>query len=796
MSNNKVFALAIFMFPIVPGVLLAADQPGAIVADNTGGLEEVVVTARRVSERLQSTPVSIQAFTDKDLLEKNIQSPQDLQLVTPGVYLGSDGAKGNVNYTIRGQSKALAGPSSPGVVSYYSDTPDPVFGSAVPEYDIKSIQVLKGPQGTLFGRNTIGGAVLVYPTAPGYDHDGYVNVQYGNFDYEDVQAAVDVPIVDQKVTVRLAGEIKRRQSYVTDLGGFANTDNIDSNAFRMLVRVDPTENLKSLLTLDYYINDTAGAGIVPIGLSTTPGAADLLGLRSAMQQYLALQNSRGPRIIESSFPNWDNVKRMSAIDRTDWSIGSFDIANIVGFRRTHWSYAGNADGFPVLTTDGTGPAVPFPGVPFNYIKASDEDNTQQFTEEFQLHGKALDDKLTWLGGLFYLDNRPDGPQGNMVGFGVVEGSPYPDSNYFFTHEQSRAVFTHETYDLGSLVPGLKFSVGVRYTKDTVSSCTGSGASAAIDAQPENCVVGSASVTNAARTNANSHAPTWDVGPEWQITPDIFTYLVTRRGYRAGGVNGPSLVLRLAPFQTFDPETVTDVELGMRSDWKFANVLFRFNASVFTGKYKNTQAALTGLVTTPTLCNPASKNNPPGISPDGDCIVSNDPAGGTLLANIATTTVKGVDIDGIVQFTPHLTFNYSANFLTPKTDSLNVPPALTSYATSGIEFNNVAKRTFASGIQYEVPLPNNIGELMLNGDAYWSSPIIYGPILLPSYSVLNAVIDWNNVGGTRGLSVGIWGKNLADRVYIEGGTISGGATTVIAGWPGAPRTFGASVRYSW
>jgi iron complex outermembrane recepter protein len=795
-SFNNVFVLAVFIFPIVPGVLLAADQPEAIVADSTGGLEEVVVTARRVSERLQSTPVSIQAFTDKDLLEKNIQSTQDLQLVTPGVYLGSDGAKGNVNYTIRGQSKALAGPSSPGVVSYYSDTPDPVFGSAVPEYDIKSIQVLKGPQGTLFGRNTIGGAVLVYPTAPGYDHDGYVNVQYGNFDYEDVQAAVDVPIVDQKLTVRLAGEIKRRQSYVTDLGGFANTDNIDSNAFRMLVRVDPTENLKSLLTLDYYINDTAGAGIVPIGLSTTPGAADLLGLRSAMQQYLALQNSRGPRIIESSFPNWDNVKRMSAIDRTDWSIGSFDIANIVGFRRTHWSYAGNADGLPVLTTDGTGPAVPIAGVPFNYIKASDEDNTQQFTEEFQLHGKALDDKLTWLGGLFYLDNHPDGPQGNMVGFGVVEGSPYPDSNYFFTHEQSRAVFTHETYDLGSLIPGLKFSVGVRYTKDTVSSCTGSGSSAAIDAQPESCVVGSTSVTNAARTNANSHAPTWDVGPEWQITPDIFTYLVTRRGYRAGGVNGPSLALRLAPFQTFEPETVTDVELGMRSDWKLANVLFRFNASVFTGKYKNTQAALTGLVTTPSLCNPASKNNPPGISPDGDCIVSNDPAGGTLLANIATTTVKGVDIDGIVQFTPHLTFNYSANFLTPKTDSLNVPPALANYATSGIEFNNVAKRTFASGIRYEVPLPDNLGELMLNGDAYWSSPIIYGPILLPSYSVLNAVIDWNDVGGTRGLSVGLWGKNLADRVYIEGGTISGGATTIIAGWPGAPRTFGASVRYSW
>src|SRR3979490_244133 len=156
----------------------AGDQASAAA---TNVLEEITVTARRKEESLQSVPVSVTAFTAESLREKSIQTTQDLQMSTPGVYLSGSGGNENVVYQIRGQSKALSGPSSPAVVSYFAEVPDVTFGSSVPAYDISSVQVLKGPQGTLFGRNTTGGAILYTPTAPTYVFEGLADETVGNY---------------------------------------------------------------------------------------------------------------------------------------------------------------------------------------------------------------------------------------------------------------------------------------------------------------------------------------------------------------------------------------------------------------------------------------------------------------------------------------------------------------------------------------------------------------------------------------------------------------------------------------
>src|SRR5690606_16918385 len=130
---------------------------------NTGGLEEIVVTARRSQENIQSTPVTVTAFGAETLREGGISTPEDLQMSTPGVYLSGTGSRQNVIYQIRGQSKSVFGPNSPAVVSYFAEVPDPFVGSFVPQYDLSAVEVLKGPQGTLFGRNTTGGAILYAP---------------------------------------------------------------------------------------------------------------------------------------------------------------------------------------------------------------------------------------------------------------------------------------------------------------------------------------------------------------------------------------------------------------------------------------------------------------------------------------------------------------------------------------------------------------------------------------------------------------------------------------------------------
>src|SRR5690606_17231867 len=121
--------------------------------------------------------------------------------------------------------------------------------------DVGSIQVLKGPQGTLFGRNSTGGAILTYPQAPTYDFGGYVNAAYGDYDYRATKAAVNLPLVDGKAALRLATQIQRRDGYTENVGPGNDQDQLDSQSFRASLLLEPTESLKNVTILDYHRND-------------------------------------------------------------------------------------------------------------------------------------------------------------------------------------------------------------------------------------------------------------------------------------------------------------------------------------------------------------------------------------------------------------------------------------------------------------------------------------------------------------------------------------------------------------
>jgi iron complex outermembrane recepter protein len=775
---------------LAPRVMAADAATAATSESSASSLEEITVTARRKEESLQSVPVSVTALTAESLREKSISTTQDLQMSTPGVYLSGSGGNENVVYQIRGQSKALSGPSSPAVVSYFAEVPDVTFGSSVPQYDISSIQVLKGPQGTLFGRNTTGGAVLYTPAAPTYDFGGAVSLIAGNFADHETQAVLNLPLSDQTVAVRLAGELHQRDGYTQNLGVGGALDNVDSKAMRVSLLLDPMAGLRNVTIFDYYQNDYNGDGVNLIAVAPGPTLLAELGIQNAMQQQLALQQARGPFVVNTDPADYTHNRREGITNRTDLDLGSVQLVNIFGYRLTHLSYFINVDGAPAITTDGTG-AYPA-GIPLIFIRGSLDNNVKQISDEFQIKGKLFDSKLDWLAGLFYLHDEPTGAQGNFVGFAQIVGTPTAGPGYNFLTDTSKAAFLHATYDLGDFVQGLAFEGGVRYTRDNISSCTGTGltntSSGAV--QPGDCASGAANITGTSTNSASSGAPTWSVGMNWQVNKDLFTYLVTRRGYRAGGINSPTLIGRLEPFQSFTPETVTDVELGLRSDWKIGSTALRFNASVFSGWYDNVQAALTGVQTSP-LCTPT--NNGPGVSPTGSCDPAHDPAGGTLLVNIGKSQVSGIDLDGEWALTRSLTFTYAANFLDPRTRSLDVPASLAPYVTpGGIPFNMTAKRTFAGGVRYQLPVAEALGQVVFNVDEYYTSETMFTSTVLPPYAVLNTRLDWNNVGG-HPVDLSLFVRNAADRQYYATPVASGaflGLTTAI---PGPPRMFGGEVR---
>src|SRR5471032_1038698 len=176
-----------------------ADQPSA----SSGGLEEIVVTARRKEEKLQSVPVAVTAFTSADIQNKQIESSSDLQHFVPSL-MSSQQSRDEQVFYLRGQGPNGGSGGSPGVIAYFSEVPFTGSGPGI-YFDLGNLQVLRGPQGTLFGQNTTGGAVLFEPMHPTNNYEGYVQMTLGNYNREGVEAAVNIPIIADKLLVRVAG---------------------------------------------------------------------------------------------------------------------------------------------------------------------------------------------------------------------------------------------------------------------------------------------------------------------------------------------------------------------------------------------------------------------------------------------------------------------------------------------------------------------------------------------------------------------------------------------------------------
>src|ERR1700761_6461648 len=232
-----------------------ADQPSA----SSGNLEEIVVTARRKEEKLQSVPVAITAFTPALLEEKHIESASDLAHHVPGLASSQETRDEQVFY-LRGQGPNGGQGGAPGVVTYFSEVPFYASGPGI-YFDLDNLQVLRGPQGTLFGRNTTGGAVLFEPKHPTNNFEGYVQLTLGDYNRQGVEAAVNIPIIADTLLVRVAGSRETRDGYTKDIGTNQDLDNRDYWAGRIGVTWRPTDDFENYLVYDTLYNHTNGTGL-------------------------------------------------------------------------------------------------------------------------------------------------------------------------------------------------------------------------------------------------------------------------------------------------------------------------------------------------------------------------------------------------------------------------------------------------------------------------------------------------------------------------------------------------------
>src|SRR5215472_5662020 len=240
-----------------------------ISTTTASAVETVTVTAERRPELALDVPLTVSKLSGDTLHEANINNALDLQSLSPGLTVaGNLGSSDNAVFSIRGQNQPFGG-ADPGVQTYFAEVPFGAGGAGM-YYDMDSVQVLEGPQGTLFGRSTTGGAILFEPKRPTDKFEAYLDAQGGDFKFGQLQGAVNIPIASDTLDLRVAGEIERRDGYTRDISFGIRTDNIDNEGVRAGLTWRPTSYLQNYLVFDGRWDRTHGTGNELTAISTNP----------------------------------------------------------------------------------------------------------------------------------------------------------------------------------------------------------------------------------------------------------------------------------------------------------------------------------------------------------------------------------------------------------------------------------------------------------------------------------------------------------------------------------------------
>jgi iron complex outermembrane receptor protein len=734
--------------------------------------DEIIVTARRQAESAQTTPVSVTVLSSEALTERGIRTLRDIQSLVPGVILAGVGFDENAGYTIRGQGRDIVGPGLPSVIVYFNEVPMPSWGSNSPTFDVSNVQVLKGPQGTLFGRNTTGGAILVYSKAPSYDFNGYGQVTVGEYSWNSYEGAVNVPLIQDVAALRVAGDIQRRDGYTKNFGIGKDGDDIHSDAFRISLLFEPTSWLRNVTVYDDFRKDAAGNGVLPFGPTTArPWAASPFLTASFgcgtspscdIPLLADLIQSRGAHTMDSDVVSREKTRVWGISNTTTIDLGGVTIKNIFGYR--------NTDQYATANTD---------GVPLALLNSISVHNEEQYTDELQVSGSLLANKLQWLFGGFLLDDNPSGPK--YLDLDVLRppsvprnGNSLSQGNSLYT-DWSRAIFGNMIYDLSHLSPsleGLKLNAGLRYTWDRRGGCSENRPHAA---PPFRRLAECRASPTSFSGEVKSEKLSYTFGLDYEVNDDLFLYVTTRRGYRAGAVNTPRFVGVLEPYQAFGPQTVTDVEVGAHTRYQFGNVRTRFNIAAYQGKYKGLQSQINGIIAGTFGTTPATA-----------------PSNTSLTVNAGKATVRGLEFDGALEI-GGFSLNFQGAYLDPKYDNLTVPALFSTLQPATASFNNSPPWSYGVGARYEHDLPNDLGNLAVSANFYHLDGFLNSAYRVPGYEVTDASIDWTNIAD-KGVSVSLFVNNLFDKVYYRNGNLVANALGVYTGGWAPPRIFGARIRY--
>ncbi len=788
---------------------------------------DIIVTARRVEERLQDVPISITVFNQQQLANRNVVSAGDIATYTPSLSANGRFGAENTSFAIRGfvQDNGTA----PSVAVYFADVAalraaggTTLGNGAGPGafFDLANVQVLKGAQGTLFGRNTTGGAVLLVPQKPTGKFEGYVEGSIGNYDMRRIQAVVNVPVLDT-LRIRIGVDRQTRDGYLNNYSNVGPKDFADTDytAVRFSAVADLTPNLENYFIATYSNSDTSG--FLPQLFTCAPGTqttASTIAVANAGCAQIARNNARGDfyGVENGTLSPRQHIKQWQVINTTTWRASdNLTIKNIASYGEFREDFRSSVYGENLLIPDGINAgqyvikanSSPPPG------RHSAVESTA--TEELQFQGIAFNDRLNWQAGVYTEQSEPLGFSGSTsISTGVCNnttnqfqcvsvGSPTLGGtsliNERLNHQrfQDYGVFSQGTYKLTD-----QFSVtaGLRYTWDSTTAITRQEIyllPATTAGTPTRvCITGSAANDCEAAFHIASRAPTWLIDVDYKPTADILTYAKYSRGYRSSGLK----IDGGAVFNTFTPEKVDSYEVGVKTSFHGA-INGTLNIAGFYSKFLSQQL---GARLDPTPANPNTQ--PPQV-----------------IASGARSRVYGVEVEASIR--PFAGLNIDGNYaylntrlesvapIAGGTTTLYFPPVTTG-ATPGSDLGYAPKNKYSVTASYTLPISESIGKISVgatysHSDSQLTSASYIIPVSvtnatipasfvgnlgrIPAINLVNANLGWNSVGG-QPVDLNFFVTNLTKQKYVA--AVFGGISAFgyDARALGEPRMYGVRLKY--
>lgn len=721
--------------------LMALRGPVLAAAAEDFGLEEIIVTARKVSESLQRVPVAVSAISGAALERSFADDLQDLEGLAPNVVIDSFNAFPNAaSISIRGISHTEIEKSFDPAIGVVVDG---VFmgtnaQALIDNFDLARVEVLRGPQGTLFGKNTIGGTINIIRKRPQHEFSGMASYSFSRFDKHEVKTGINIPVQQDVVALRLAGGYAKSDGHITNTVNGEKLNGADILTLRGAVLASPNDNLEIYINVDHVRDRSDMAGLrnanMPTQLFAIPG---LLGLAPGFPGYPA---DTGPFNEVRADVSSDAAYDTTAVSmEVTWDEDKYTLTSITAYR---WVDEDVINDFDTENTAG-----------FNSRRVQDHD---QFTQELRIASK-WSEHYDLVAGLYYywskysLDQTVDLltdwiPCGVLPGafasFGCTQNGGANQTT------KSYAAFLQGNIHLTS---DLRVTLGGRYTRDRKN----------FSATPITFPVGSLG-TGTDKESWGRFTP--KVGLDYQANEQVMLYASFSSGFKSGGYNGRAgLPTSIGPY---DPEKVNAYELGFKSElW---DRRLRFNVAAFYNDYSDMQVELLRSV----------------IGGTGQ---------ETVVQNAASAETYGMEMELLARPTERLTFSGTLGLLEAQYKDFTADIGLGGVTdNASLELRKAPKWQFSVGASYEQPL-SDAGLLLFDlryrrSGAMETTTQNFAFGRRPESESLDGAITFESAD--QAWQASVFGRNLTNDRYIIDGLAAGAVLSFTS--VNMPRVWGVEI----